>query len=99
MDLLVAGLSHHTAPLALREKFALPPGEVPQALDRLVHAEGFPEGLILSTCNRTEIYARPGGADAAAIDVDGDGDLDLVIVRDEANDSVRNTLALVNQRK
>jgi len=66
MDLLVAGLSHHTAPLALREKFALPPDEVPQALARLVHAEGFPEGLILSTCNRTEIYARPGGEDAAA---------------------------------
>jgi hypothetical protein len=39
------------------------------------------------------------GVDAAAIDVDGDGDLDLVIVRDEANDSVRNTLVLVNQRK
>jgi len=39
------------------------------------------------------------GADAAAVDVDGDGDLDLVIVRDEANDAVRNTLVLVNQRK
>jgi len=65
MDLLVAGLSHHTAPLALRERFALAPDQVPHALDRLVHAEGFPEGLILSTCNRTEIYARPGGADAA----------------------------------
>jgi glutamyl-tRNA reductase len=64
MDLVVAGLSHHTAPLALRERLALPPAEVPRALDRLVHGEGFPEGLILSTCNRTEVYARPGGTDA-----------------------------------
>ena len=66
MDLLVAGLSHHTAPLALRERLALPPEEVPGALDRMVHAEGFPEGLILSTCNRTELYARPKDAESAA---------------------------------
>jgi glutamyl-tRNA reductase len=59
MELLVAGLSHHSAPLALRERIALAPDEVPGALDRLVHGEGFAEGLILSTCNRTEVYARP----------------------------------------
>lgn len=67
MDLLVAGLSHHTAPLAVRERLSLLPEELPSALERLVHTAGFAEGLILSTCNRTEIYARPrdGGADAA----------------------------------
>jgi len=59
MQLLVAGLSHHTAPVGLREKLALAPETVPAALDRLVHVEGFPEGMILSTCNRTEVYARP----------------------------------------
>lgn len=66
MDLLVAGLSHHTAPLALRERASLAPEEVPRALDRLVHAAGFAEGLILSTCNRTEVYARPREGDATA---------------------------------
>jgi glutamyl-tRNA reductase len=65
MDLLVAGLSHHTAPLALRERIALPPEETPTALDRLVHDAGFPEGLILSTCNRTEVYVRGAGEDAS----------------------------------
>jgi hypothetical protein len=38
------------------------------------------------------------GADAVAVDVDGDGDLDVVIVRDEPNDSVRNTIVLRNPR-
>jgi len=66
MQLLVAGLSHHDSPLAVREAFALAPDVVPAALDRLVHDAGFPEGLILSTCNRTEIYAR--SPDAGAVD-------------------------------
>ncbi len=68
MELVVAGLSHHTAPLRLRETVALAPDAVPTALDRLVNGEGFPEGLILSTCNRTEVYARvrdAGGAGRA----------------------------------
>jgi glutamyl-tRNA reductase len=64
MELLVAGLSHRTAPLALRERMALAPEEVPHALERLVRAAGFIEGLLLSTCNRTEVYGRCEGPDA-----------------------------------
>ncbi len=69
MELLVAGLSHHTAPVGVRERIALAPNEMPVALDRLVHGGAFVEGLILSTCNRTEIYARPedGGGSRAAV--------------------------------
>lgn len=58
MDLLVAGLSHRTAPVDLRERVALPPDEVPHALEALVRRAGFEEGLLLSTCNRTEVYGR-----------------------------------------
>lgn len=58
MELLVAGLSHHTAPVELRERIAQPPERVPPALERLVRAQGFHEGLLLSTCNRTELYGR-----------------------------------------
>jgi glutamyl-tRNA reductase len=65
MQLLVAGVSHHTSPLGVREKLSMPPETVPSVLDRLVHAAGFPEGLVLSTCNRTEIYTRPAAADSA----------------------------------
>jgi glutamyl-tRNA reductase len=64
MELLVAGLSHHTAPVELRERIAQPPERVPHALDRLVRGTGFLEGLLLSTCNRTEVYGRCGAGDA-----------------------------------
>jgi glutamyl-tRNA reductase len=66
MELLVAGLSHHTAPLGVRERLSLAPEELPDALGRLVHDSGFAEGLILSTCNRTEVYVRPQGGDPLA---------------------------------
>lgn len=60
MDLLVAGLSHHTAPLEVRERVALAPEEIPRALARLVGDGGLSEALVISTCNRTEIYGRAG---------------------------------------
>ena len=66
MQLLVAGVSHHTAPLAVRERVALAPHSVPRELDRLVRA-GLPESLILSTCNRTEIYTRQTGNAGARV--------------------------------
>jgi glutamyl-tRNA reductase len=37
---------------------ALPPDELPHALEALVRRAGFDEGLLLSTCNRTEVYGR-----------------------------------------
>ena len=66
MDLVVVGLSHHTAPLALRESLALAPEEVPVALHGLVTEGGLAEVAVLSTCNRTEIYGRlpEGGFDS-----------------------------------
>src|SRR3990172_4831107 len=57
MSIIVVGLSHKTAPIEVREKLYFSEATVPEALKRLVNYEGIREGLILSTCNRVEIYA------------------------------------------
>lgn len=62
MPLAVVGASHRTAPIELRERFAFGRTEVPSALLGLA-ADGS-EAVILSTCNRTEVYlALPDGSD------------------------------------
>ncbi len=58
MTLIAYGLNHLTAPVALREKVAFNPDELKQALYSLADAPGVEEALILSTCNRTELYCR-----------------------------------------
>jgi len=52
--ILLTGLSHRTAPLATREALSLTRDEVPGALETLKSHVG--RGVILSTCNRTEVY-------------------------------------------
>ena len=54
---VLVGLSHHTAPLEVREKIALSPDELPAALLHLRTLEGVREAALLSTCNRSEILA------------------------------------------
>jgi glutamyl-tRNA reductase len=62
MPLAVVGASHRTAPIELRERFAFGRTEIPGALMGL-SADGS-EAVILSTCNRTEVYlALPDGSD------------------------------------
>jgi len=58
MHLLTLGLSHKTAPVALREKTAFSTDTLPDALSSLRATCGVEEAAILSTCNRTEIYCR-----------------------------------------
>lgn len=55
MFILAAGLNHKTAPLSIRERVSLNHGQLPENLQIL--AECVKQGAILSTCNRTEIYA------------------------------------------
>jgi glutamyl-tRNA reductase len=54
LTVVAAGLSHKTASLSMREHVALGPEELPHALERLGARVG--NGVILSTCNRTEVY-------------------------------------------
>lgn len=67
--ILLAGVSHRTAPLEVREALGFQKEHIPQALEQLRRELGLEEALILSTCNRVEIYARAGasGAGAAAL--------------------------------
>ncbi|HEY2347043.1 MAG TPA: glutamyl-tRNA reductase [Xanthomonadaceae bacterium] len=58
MSLLALGLNHQTAPIALREKVAFAPEALPEALASLRAVAGVHEAALLSTCNRTELYAR-----------------------------------------
>jgi glutamyl-tRNA reductase len=65
--LIVAGVSHTTAPIEVREKLTFRPQEAARELAALRGKDLIREGVVLSTCNRTEIYAieDSGGALAA----------------------------------
>jgi glutamyl-tRNA reductase len=56
MPLIALGLNHLTAPVSLREQVAFDAAAAPEALDELVRQPGVEEAMILSTCNRTELY-------------------------------------------
>lgn len=58
MTLIALGLNHQTAPLQLREKVAFALEQTGQALSDLARQQGINEALILSTCNRTEVYVE-----------------------------------------
>lgn len=57
MHLTLVGLSHKTAPIEIREKLTFPAHVQPEALASLTGGDEIAEAVILSTCNRTEIYA------------------------------------------
>ena len=56
--IVVVGLSHRTAPLAVREALAFPEDRLGEALERAQEEGGLSEAMILSTCNRVEVYGR-----------------------------------------
>jgi glutamyl-tRNA reductase len=57
MHVVVAGLSHHSAPVTVRERFAFGEARIPAALQMIRESGIAEEAVILSTCNRVEIYA------------------------------------------
>ena len=58
MPLHVLGLNHHSAPLEVREKLAFPAERQADALAELAGRPGVGEAVLVSTCNRTEVYCR-----------------------------------------
>jgi glutamyl-tRNA reductase len=56
MPIFTIGISHHTAPLEVRERLAIPNSSYADKVDELLEDVGMSEAVILSTCNRTELY-------------------------------------------
>ena len=57
LHLLLVGMSHHSASIELRERLSCAEYQLPAALAALTSAIGVVECALLSTCNRTEVYA------------------------------------------
>ncbi len=64
MYLILVGLSHKTAPIEIRERLTFPAHKQAEALSLLTSGDTIAEAVIVSTCNRTEVYAVASGADA-----------------------------------
>ena len=64
MALTLVGVSHATADIDIRERLAHAPHEIPATLAAVREETGAREGILLSTCNRTEIYLVEGERDA-----------------------------------
>ena len=65
MNFLVIGVNHKSAPIEVRERFAIPESRLPEATRSLAEFPGIDEAMILSTCNRVELVAcsKNGSAD------------------------------------
>ncbi|WP_312663412.1 glutamyl-tRNA reductase [Pantoea sp. CTOTU49201] len=88
MTLLALGINHKTAPVALRERVAFTPDTLELALNSLLSQPMVQSGVVLSTCNRTELY----------LSVEQQADLQETLVRwlcdyhDLREEDVRNSL-------
>ncbi len=58
MSLLALGINHKTAPVKIREQLSFAPDTIPDALKDLTSQNAVNEAVILSTCNRTELYCQ-----------------------------------------
>ncbi len=58
MNFHLIGVNHKSAPVEVRERFAIPESQLPDVDRRLVKFPGVEEGMVISTCNRVEVLAR-----------------------------------------
>lgn len=68
MPIVAIGLSHHTCTVEVREKFAFADDEIPATLNELRSRGLVSEGVIVSTCNRMELYAVTPNDDRKALE-------------------------------
>lgn len=65
MELVCLGVNHKTAPVEVRERFAVGTTKLGEAAQELLEMAGAQEGVVVSTCNRTEFYLATDDATAA----------------------------------
>jgi glutamyl-tRNA reductase len=71
-ELLALGISHKTAPVALRERLAFTEHEASEFALAATASEEVREAVVISTCNRTEVYLVVGGGGGALVKAEGD---------------------------
>ena len=69
MELIVVGLNHNTAPIQVRECLAFPENKMEDALCKVHTIPSVKENMIVSTCNRVEVYAATRQTDKAILDL------------------------------
>ena len=97
MQLMVVGLNHKTAPVDVRERFSIPRDALRKGLANLGEYGGIHEAVVLSTCNRSEMYAVVDDASADALamkqflfDLTGNGeDIDEYLFAFQDEDCIR----------
>jgi len=67
MNIIVVGLSHKTAPVEIRERVAFAPTAMEKPLHEMLALPAVSEGVIVSTCNRVELYAATRDVDSATV--------------------------------
>src|ERR1700681_4819480 len=65
IQVALIGCNHRTAPVELRERITFTPQQALQAADELRDRGILEEAVVLSTCNRSELYGVPGDANPA----------------------------------
>lgn len=68
--LVVSGINFHSTPLAIRERFTIPASCLKHALQALSNLPHVKEAVVLSTCNRTEVYAVVSDVQAGLREID-----------------------------
>jgi glutamyl-tRNA reductase len=72
IDVVVLGLSHKTAPVALRERLTVVPDQAEAVLRQIATLPGIREAALLTTCNRVEIYAVASDREGALLALGAD---------------------------
>lgn len=100
-ELFVVGLSHHSSPVELREKLAVPGDALSGVVKRLTEVAGLDEALMVSTCNRVEVYglADEGAAKRARSfleETTGAGSLAAHVYERHGSDAVRHAFRVAS---